>query len=141
MSRKLDRVQIAGMARIATTQAGIAHPPRTFELPARLYGLTVGAYLAFLAVTAVGFASPGLIIPIAICVIYLAMAFGTPLLWARMRPEEAGRALSWNEFRRVGVMTATGRLEAGQAALQVLILPVLILAWGVTMVALYAVLG
>ena len=52
-----------------------------------------------------------------------------------------GTALSWSEFRRLGVMTATGRLDAGQAALQVLILPVLILAWVVTTVALYALLG
>ena len=144
MTRKLDRTQIAQFARIVAPAVGkqpVAHPPRTFELPARLYGLTVGAYLAFLAITAVGFASPGLIIPIAICVIYLTMAFATPLLWARIRPEESGAALSWNEFRRLGVMTATGRLDAGQATLQVLILPVLILAWGMTTVALYAMLG
>jgi hypothetical protein len=145
MTQKLDRIQIGEVARLvaspATQAPAVAHPPRSFELPARLYGLTVAAYLAFLAVTALGFASPGLIIPIAICAIYIAMAFGTPRMWTRTRREGAEPGLSWPEFRRSGIATATGRLDAAEASVQVLILPVVVLAWGVATVVLFKVLG
>lgn len=142
MTRKLHRIEIAELARIVAPEApAVEHPPRSFEMPTRLYGLTIGAYLGFLVVTAIGFASGGLIIPIAICAIYIAMAFGTPSLWARVRPETRGRAMSWAEFRRAGIMTETGRCDATSATLQVLILPVVVLVWGVATAMLYAVLA
>lgn len=143
MTRKLDRTQIARLAQIVPDRAtleAIPHPPRTFELPLGLYAATVGAYFGFLAVTAVGFASPGLIIPIAICAIYITMAFGTPSLWTRIRGEEASQALSLSEFRRRGIVTATGHCDAASATLQVLILPAVILFWGVATALLYAML-
>jgi hypothetical protein len=141
MTRKLHRTEIAGLARIVALEAPtVDHPPRSFEMPTRLYGLTIAAYLAFLVVTAVGFASAGLTVPIAICAVYIAMAFGTPALWARIRPEGAGRALSWAEFRRSGIATATGHCDATSATLQVLVLPVMVLLWGIVTAVLYAVL-
>ena len=79
-----------------------------------------------------------MIVPIAICVVYVAMAFGTPALWTRIRPEGATPPLDWARFRRSGIETATGRIGAGEATVQVLILPALILAWGIAIVALYA---
>lgn len=144
MTRKLSSAQIADLARLvppptpALDAPAVARPPRSFELPTRLYGLTIAAYAAFLAVTAIGFASPGMIVPIAICVVYVAMAFGTPALWTRIRPEGATPPLDWARFRHAGIETATGRVGAGEATVQVLILPALILAWGIAIVALYA---
>lgn len=142
MTRKFDRTQIAEIAHIVALPATLAvdHPPRTFELPLGLYAATAGAYFAFLAVTAIGFASPGLIIPIAICAIYITMAFGTPSLWTRIRREDAGHAVTWSEFRHRGIVTATGHCDAASATLQVLILPVVVLFWGVATVILYAML-
>ena len=140
MTRKLDRTQIAGLARIVEPWSvpQVAHPPRTYELPARLYGLTVAAYLAFLAVLGTALMTGGLWIPMAICVAYLAMAFGVPALWAGIAPESGGEALQWDEFRRDGIMTATGRTTAGQATIQVLILPAVVLLWGLAFVTIAA---
>ena len=61
MTRKLDRTQIAELAWIvapaaATPAATVAHPPRTFELPRILYGLTIAAYFGFIAVLGAAFA-------------------------------------------------------------------------------------
>lgn len=111
---------------------------RTFELPAALYLGTAGCYLAFLAVMAVGFASPQLILPMAIFVTFVAMAFAVPAMWMRMKPDHPQRLTSWNRFRRDGIMTAFGRSTAGAATVQVLILPVLILAWGFAVVTIAA---
>jgi hypothetical protein len=104
---------------------------RSFDLPPVLHGTTVGLYLAFLAVMALAFQDRGMILPMAIFVIYIAMAFGVPALWTRMQPDHDGKAPSWGEFARNGIATHTGMMKAGDATGQVLILPVLILGWGI----------
>ena len=112
---------------------------RNFELPAALFAGTAGCYLAFLAVMAVGFGNPALIVPLAIIVVFLGMAFAVPAMWMRMKPDHAQRLTSWSRFRRDGIMTAFGRSSAAGASVQVLILPVLILAWGFAVVTIAAV--
>ena len=111
---------------------------RSFDLPNGLYVATVGLYFAFLAVMAAAFAEPGMIIPMAICVIYLIMAFGVPALWVGMKPDHDGRPMDWNGFVRHGVATHTGHMTARDAAIQVLILPVLIFGWGLGIAAIVA---
>lgn len=128
------RYDAALLARIADVRLEPDAPPatdRTFELPSALLLATVGLYFAIVAVFAIGFRDPGLIVPIGICVTYIAMAFGTPAMWARMKPEHKSRALGWSAFVRDGIDTYTGRLGAKEASVQVLILPVLILGWAV----------
>jgi hypothetical protein len=73
-----------------------------------------------------------------ICAIYLVMAFGVPMLWSRINPAHTERALSWGEFSRRGIMTNTGQLTAREASVQVLILPVLILFWGLAVAIIVA---
>jgi hypothetical protein len=103
---------------------------RTFELPTRLYVATVGLYFAFLAVMAIGFQTREMILPMAIFVIYIVMAFGVPAMWARMKPDNDSQALDWLEFSENGIVTMTGLTRAKDATAQVLVLPVLIFFWG-----------
>lgn len=136
MTRKLDRTQIADVARIVAHETAappaVEHPARTFEMPPVLYALTAGAYLCFVAVLATAFSTRELILPIAIIAILIVAGFTVPALWARMRSESRGRALTWGQFRNRGIATYTGRMTAGDATIQVLVLPTLILLWGVT---------
>ena len=104
---------------------------RTFELPTRLYVATVGLYFAFLAVMAAGFRTREMVLPMAIFVIYIVMAFGVPALWTRMKPHNDSKALDWAEFQKNGIVTMTGATRTKDATAQVLILPVLILVWGI----------
>ena len=141
MTRKLDRTQIAGLARIVVPQGSaltVSHPPRTFEMPPILYAVTVTAYLGFVAILAMAFATRELILPVAIIAILIVAGFGVPALWARMQRATAGRPLSWGEFRKRGIMTHTGRMTAGDATIQVLILPTLILLWAVAVATIAA---
>jgi len=138
MSRKLNRTQIAEIARFVEPVTVPQHPARTFELPPRLYALTVGAYMAFLGVMAAGFGTGELWIPLAICAIILAMGFGTPAVWTKLAPETTESALHWSEFRRKGIVTATGQTSALDATVQVMILPTLILLWGVAVLIIAA---
>jgi len=111
---------------------------RNFELPAGLYLGTAAAYFAFLGVMAVGFGNPGLILPMAIFAVFIAMFFAVPAMWMRMGPENPQRLTSWARFRRQGVMTAFGHASANAATVQVMILPVLILVWGFAVVTIAA---
>jgi hypothetical protein len=111
---------------------------RSFELPAALLVGTAGCYLAFLGTMAVGFGNPHLILPMAIIVALFVMAFAVPAMWMRMKPDHAQKLTSWSRFRREGIMTAFGPSTAGAATVQVLILPVLILAWGFATVTIAA---
>jgi hypothetical protein len=107
---------------------------RTFELPTRLYVATVGLYFAFLAVMAIGFQTREMILPMAIFVIYIVMAFGVPALWVRMKPHHRSRAMDSFDYRENGIATHTGHTKAKDATAQVLILPILIFFWGVATV-------
>ena len=111
---------------------------RTFGLPTSLYVVTVGSYLAFLGVMAVGFQSRDMVLPMVIFVAYIVMLFGVPMLWARMKPDNDSRALGWGDFMHHGVDTWTGRTSGAEATLQVLILPVLVLLWGLAVVTIAA---
>ena len=111
---------------------------RSFDLPTGLFAATVALYFAFLGVMAATFADKGLAIPMAIFSIYIVMAFGTPAMWVRMKPDHAAQPLSWNRFMREGVETLTGRLDATGATAQVLMLPVLILGWGLIVATIVA---
>ena len=141
MAERLTRQIIAEQAIIH--QAPALRAPhlvdRTFELPAGLFVGTAGAYFAFLGIMAVGFGNPHLIIPMAIFVVFIAMAFAVPAMWMRMKPDHPQRLTSWSRFRRDGITTAYGHATAGAATIQVLILPVLILLWGLAAITIAAV--
>lgn len=57
---------------------------------------------------------------------------------ATVLPENRQRALTWGQFRNRGIETATGHLTSRAAAVQVLILPVLIFLWGVSIAVIAA---
>lgn len=111
---------------------------RNFGLPTALYGATVAGYLGFLLVVGSAFANPLLAIPMAIFVLFIVAGFGVPALWTRLagnttQPQTLG------EFRQRGIMTLTGRMTAGEATVQMLILPVLLVGWGLAVAVIAAV--
>ncbi|MDZ4308428.1 hypothetical protein [Allopontixanthobacter sp.] len=143
MSKHLTREVIADQANVVAIPAiiEVAQPvqvDRSFELPSGLYVATAACYLAFLAILATSFSSPGLIIPMAIIVTLIAGFFGVPAAWTRMAPGSAKRAMSPGQFSRGGISTLTGRLSAGEATVQMLILPVLIVLWALAIVTIAA---
>lgn len=111
---------------------------RTFGLPTGLFAATVFCYLAFVGLMGALFANPGLAIPLVIFAGFIIAAFGLAGWWAKMQPENDSKPLTWGQFTHRGVQTGTGPLTAGEASVQVLILPVLILFWGVSIAVIVA---
>lgn len=138
MSKHVNAAQLDKIAHV-TSAPTLTHVDRTFELPRGLYIATVGLYLAFLAVMAVAFLNPELAIPMVIFAFFIVMGFGLAGKWASMQPDNDSDPLSWNQFRNRGIATLSGRLTAGQASVQVLMLPILILFWGMAVAIIAAV--
>ncbi|MXP13722.1 hypothetical protein GRI44_03000 [Altererythrobacter confluentis] len=138
MSRPYSRETIARHGAVLEAPRLRTRVDRTFELPTGLYVATVGCYLAFLATLASAFAAPGLIIPLAICALIVVAIFGVPSAWARMAPASVKRPMAFNQFESRGIATLTGHLSAGEATVQVLVLPVLIVLWGLAVVTIAA---
>lgn len=132
---KLVQDHIArGEARIvdapAVAKRNQVESDRNFELPTALFATTVGCYLAFLGVMFAAFGNPVLIIPMVIFAVSIIAGFGVPAIWVRLR-DNASTPMTSSKFGRLGVMTNTGRLRPRDAAIQVLILPVLVVLWGI----------
>ena len=138
MSRHLERDTIAKQADIHPHLPAKQPVDRTFEMPRQVYGTAVGLYLGFIATMALCFGNPELILPMALFAFIIVAGFGVPTLWARMAPESRKSALSWGRFQGQGIDTLTGRLTAGEAMGQVLVLPVLIFLWGLAVVTIAA---
>ena len=138
MSKRISTAELAQVA--AVTAAPVqTRVDRNFGLPSGLYAATVGLYLAFIGLMAVLFANPELAIPLVVIAAFIAFGFGVAGVWAKMQPENDTRPLSWGQFSNRGIQTLSGPLTASQASVQVLILPVLILVWGLAIAVIVAV--
>jgi hypothetical protein len=111
---------------------------RTFGLHPALFVASGGAYFAFLAIMAATFMNPNLLIPFVIFALYIVMAFGVPALWSVVAGRPVGRFQSWAEFRSEGVEIQTGHITSGAAIAQVLVLPALIVGWGLAVAVIAA---
>jgi ABC-type dipeptide/oligopeptide/nickel transport system permease subunit len=111
---------------------------RNFGLPTTLYGATIACYLGFLVIVGTAFANPVLAIPLAIIVLLVVAAFGVPAIWTRLR-DNPSEPQTLGEFETRGIMTNTGRLSARDATTQVLVLPVLLVVWGIAIAVIAAI--
>ena len=141
MAERFTRQLIAEKAIVHDTPV-LALPAsfdRSFELPTGLYVTMAALFFAAAGVMAFGFAAPAMIVPTGIIAVFIAMFFAVPAMWVRMKPDNAKPASTWAKFQRHGVMTPYGRTTARDATVQMLILPTLILVWGLAVVTIAAV--
>lgn len=140
MSKQIQEQIESGKARIvgAPTNVAAVQIDRSFNLPGGLYAATVGCYLAFLGVLAVAFLNPVLVIPMVIFALFIVAGFGVPAIFTRLKGNDS-EPMTMGEFERDGIMTNTGRLKPRDATIQVLILPVLIVAWAMAIAVIAAI--
>lgn len=140
MSQHVSHAELASVANVAAAPAQ-TKVNRTFELPAGLYAITVGCYLGFLGLMSVLFMNGELALPMVAFVISIVGGFGLGYKWVAMQPGNDSQTLTMGQFSNRGIQTLSGRLTAAEASAQVLILPVLLLAWGCAIAVIYAVVG
>lgn len=129
MSQQISQGELAQVATLSDSPAR-TNVDRSFELPAGLYIATAGGYLLFLAIMSACFMNPELALPMAAFVISVIGGFGLGYKWVAMNPDNDKKPLSWGQFSHRGIQTLSGRLTAAEASAQVLMLPGLIVFWG-----------
>lgn len=105
---------------------------RTFDLHPALFAMTFGAYMVYIAIMGLAFADKEMVLPVAIFFLFVIAGFGTPAIWARITPTPRGEKPRWATFMNEGFECLTGHVSAKGAMVQVLIMPVLLLVWGVS---------
>ncbi|MFM5929664.1 MAG: hypothetical protein ACKOPQ_02015 [Novosphingobium sp.] len=139
MSQQISQANMAALADISDAPVR-TRVNRTFEMPPALYIGTLVGYFSFLAIMTVCFMNPELAIPMAVFGFSILAGFGLGYKWVAMNPDNAAKTLSWGQFANRGVQTLSGRLTAMEATTQVLILPVLIVFWGLCIAVIVAML-
>lgn len=102
---------------------------RQFDLHPALHLALFGGFFAYLGIMWLAFGNPELVLPFAIFVVFLAGSLIVPAWWGRVARQEGPRQ-SWAEFLQEGVDCATGHLNARETAVQVLIMPAMLVLWG-----------
>lgn len=132
MTARRNRALLVQQDEIVAPPAPRACDDRTFEMPGVLYLVTALLFLGFVSVLSFAFRAPEMAIPFGIFLAFLAAFFLVPSLFVRMTPaENRTSALRWQEFMERGIVTATGRASAREATILVLLLPFLIMSFGI----------
>jgi hypothetical protein len=139
MTRRIDHQELLADARIVPAPV-IAEPractDHSFELPTGIYVAMGLCFAGFAVVLATAFQAR-MAVSYGIVFAFIAAFFAVPAVFVRTSPGET-KALDWFTFRNEGIMTATGRTGAAEAATLVLTLPFLILCWAIAVATIAA---
>ena len=138
MSVRIDPQLLHAEARLVRAPVQRACEDRTFGLPWGLHAAYFGLFLAYLGVMAIGFPHPEMVLPMAVFVVFTIAFYVVPMLWAVMKPDHGSKAISIGELMARGISVETGHSSGAAAVAQVLVLPVLILFWGLAVVTIAA---
>lgn len=137
MTRSIHQAELLAQDEIVASPQPRACNDRSFEMPSAIYGMMAALFFGFMAVMAVGFSHPEMVVPMGINFAFLTAFFAVPAVVVNASVD-GRRALLWSEFMRKGIETATGRSSGGEAAILVLLLPFLVFCWAVAIVVIAA---
>ena len=104
---------------------------QSFELPGGLYAAMAIMFAGFVAVLSLAFRGGHMAVSYGVIFAFIAAFFAVPAIFPQMKTDSRTKALSWAMFRYKGIQTATGRSSATEATVLVLLLPFLILCFGI----------
>jgi hypothetical protein len=136
MSGRLQQEQLLARDEIVAAPAERACKDQSFEFPGGIYLVMASMFAGFVAVLSFAFRDGHMAVVYGVVFAFIAAYFAVPALFPAMAPNEANtKALSWSEFGDRGIATATGRASARDATILVLLLPFLILCFGIAVAA------
>ncbi|HVU29656.1 MAG TPA: hypothetical protein VHE36_04570 [Sphingomicrobium sp.] len=132
MSRRQAREQLSVRDEIVAAPAKRACEDQNFELPTPLYVAMAIMFAGFVAVLSSAFRGGHMAVVYGVIFAFIAAFFAVPALFPAQGPREnRTKPLSLFDFGHRGIMTATGRSSSGEATILVLLLPFLILCFGI----------
>lgn len=137
MTRGIDHAQLLARDELVPGPVERACSDHSFGMPGAVYGTMVALFFGFMAVMAVGFSHPEMVVPMGVNFAFLTAFFAIPAIFASTGGDRS-RSARWSEFMRVGIATATGRSSGGEAVVLTLLLPFLIFCWSIAIVVIAA---
>jgi len=131
MTRYVARTELHTAAEIVAPPALPNRVERSFDLHPALHVGVFGGFAIYLGMMWAAFGEHALLIPFAIFFVFLAAFFVVPAMWAKVEAR-TGPFASWADFQREGFTCETGHLTARETIAQVLIMPAMLLFWGVS---------
>ena len=109
---------------------------QSFELPTAIYIAMASMFAGFIAVLSLAFRGGYMALAYGVIFALIAAIFTVPGVFPVMAARRGGKkALSLFDFGHRGIATATGRASAREATILVLLLPFLILCFGISVAA------
>ena len=105
---------------------------QSFELPGGIYAAMAMMFTGFVGVLALAFRGGHMAVAYGVIFAFMAAYFAIPAMFQQKQ------GLSWSMFRYRGVETATGRSTAAEATVLVLLLPFLIMCFGIAVTTIAA---
>lgn len=130
MSVRQSQERLLARDEIVAAPVERACDDQTFELPGGIYVAMAAMFAGFVAVLSVAFRGGHMAVVYGVVFGFIGAFFAVPALFPRMA-QQGRRSRSWFEFSDVGIVTATGRSSARDAVVLVLLLPFLILCFGI----------
>lgn len=132
MSRRQTREQLLVRDEIVAAPAKRACEDQNFELPTAIYIAMATMFVGFIAVLSLAFRGGHMAVAYGVIFVFISAYFAVPALFPGQVPEEhRTKALSVFDFGHRGIATATGRVRAREATTLVLLLPFVILCFGI----------
>ena len=139
MADRQTKEQLLARGEVVGAPAERACTEQSFELPTGIYAAMISMFAGFVAVLGLSFRGGHMAVVVGIIFVFIAAFFTIPAMFAGVaRGTSATKALSWAAFRQRGISTATGHSTAGEATVLVLLLPFLILCFGIAVVSIAA---
>ena len=136
MSGRQTQQQLLVRDEIVAPPAARACDDQSFELPPGIYMAMASMFAGFVAVLSLAFRGGHMAVVYGVIFAFIAAFFAVPTIFPAMAADRTStRALSWFEFGNRGIATATGRASAREATILVLLLPFLILCFGIAVAA------
>jgi hypothetical protein len=139
MTTRLKPEVLIARDEIVEAPAARACDDQSFELPGRIYAAMAVMFAGFVAVLSLAFRGGHMAVAYGVIFAFIAAFFAIPATFPQAKPEGRTKALSWAMFRYKGITTATGRSSAGEATVLVLLLPFLILCFGIAIATIAAI--
>ena len=135
MTGRQTHEQLLAQGEIASAPADRACSDQTFELPTGIYIAMATMFTGFVAVLGLAFRGGHMAVIVGVIFAFIAAFFAVPAMFPGVATKGTRTtALSWSEFADRGVVTATGQSSAREATTRVLLLPFLILMFGIAVV-------
>jgi hypothetical protein len=132
MSGRHIQQQLLERGEVVAAPSQRACHDQTFELPVGIYIAMASMFTGFVAVLSFAFRGGHMAVVYGVIFAFIAAFFAIPAVFPAMAGDSGrSRALSWFDFRDRGIAMATGHAPAREAAILVLLLPFLILCFGV----------